>query len=109
MENPTSIFLRIYGDSPKLRIMDYLIVNDDYDHSMKDIAINAGIGYTTIKQFWNQLVFTGIIKHTRIIGKAKMYNLNKKNPAVEQFIKLYWTTVNMYIKKKSLTKKVMIK
>lgn len=108
MENPTSIFLRIYGDSPKLRIMDYLIVNDDYDHSMKDIAVNAGIGYTTIKQFWSQLVSEGIIKQTRTVGKAKMYILNKENPAVEQFIKLYWTTVKLYVKKKSLKKRVVV-
>ncbi len=100
MENPQSIFLRIFGDTPKLRIMDYLVVNDEYDHSMKDIALNAGIGYSTIKLFWEQLIDEGIIRQTRKVGKANMYVLNKDNDAVKHFIKLYWATIQLYVRKK---------
>lgn len=108
MENPKSIFLRIFGDTPKLRVLDYLIINDDYDHSMKDIASNAGIGYTTLKQFWKQLLNEEVIKFVRDVGKAKMYTLNKENPAVKQVIKLYWTTARVYIRKKNV-KKIVLK
>ena len=33
MENKT-IFLEIFGDSPTLRVLDFLIVNEDFDYSM---------------------------------------------------------------------------
>ena len=110
MENPKPIFLRIFGETPKLKVMDYLLVNDFYDHSMKDIARNAEVGYTTLKQFWNQLLSEKIIVFTRQVGKAKMYKLNKKNILVREFEKFYWTVVKMenrkYIAKQ---KKVTIK
>jgi DNA-binding transcriptional regulator YhcF (GntR family) len=110
MENPKPIFLRIFGDTPKLRVMDYLIVNDDYDHSMKDIARNARVGYTTLKQFWKQLLKEEIIFFTRQVGKAKMYKLNKKNPIVKEFVKLHWTTVKAYVRKHIIKqKKITIK
>jgi len=99
MENPMPIFLRIFGDTPKLRVMDYLVINDDYDHSIKDIARNAEVGYTTLKQFWKQLLSEEIITFTRQVGKAKMYQLNKKNPVVKEFEKFYWFTTRAYTKK----------
>ena len=99
MENPMPIFLRIFGDTPKLRVMDYLLINDFYDHSMKDIARNAEVGYTTLKQFWKQLLSEEIITFTRQVGKARMYQLNKKNPVVKEFEKFYWFTTKAYVRK----------
>jgi len=57
-----SIFLQVYGDNPKLRVMDFLITFQEYDYSMKAIAKNAAIGYTTLKQFWPGFVKKGIVK-----------------------------------------------
>ena len=37
MENKTA-FLEIFGDSPILRVLDFLVVNEDFDYSMTDIA-----------------------------------------------------------------------
>ena len=31
---------------------------------------------------------------SRLVGKAKMYKINKANPAVQHFIKMYWEIVN---------------
>ncbi|MBT4825041.1 hypothetical protein HN695_00500 [Candidatus Woesearchaeota archaeon] len=109
MENPKPIFLRIFGDTPKLKIMDYLLVNDFYDHSMKDIAKNAEVGYSTLKQFWKQLLNEEIIVFTRQVGKAKMYKLNKNNIFVKEFEKFYWTVTKAYVRKHIAKKKVKIK
>ncbi|PIU76038.1 hypothetical protein COS75_01105 [Candidatus Pacearchaeota archaeon CG06_land_8_20_14_3_00_35_12] len=93
MEKQKSLFLQAYGDSPKLRVMDFLITFQDYDYSMKEIAKNSGIGYTTLKEFWPDLVRRKIVKQTRAVGKAKMFKLNLENPEVQLFIKLYWTVI----------------
>ena len=90
--NP-SLFLQVYGDSPRLRIMDFLIAFQDYDYSMKEIAKNSGVGYTTLKEFWPEFIRRGIVKQTRVVGKAKMFKLNLENPEVLLFIKLYWVVV----------------
>lgn len=77
-----------------LRVLDFLVTFQEYDYSMKDIAKNAKIGYTTLKLFWKSLVDRSIINQTRLVGKAKMYKLNKDNPEVKEFIKLYWLVID---------------
>ncbi|MAG15700.1 hypothetical protein CMO88_01420 [Candidatus Woesearchaeota archaeon] len=89
-----SLFLKAYGDSPILRVLDFLVTFQDYDYSMKDIAKNAKIGYTTLKLFWKNLVDRKMIKQTRVVGKAKMYKLNTDNPEIKEFIKLYWLVID---------------
>src|SRR3989338_10856514 len=88
-----SLFLKAYGDTPILRVFDFLMTFQDFDYSMKDIAINAGVGYTTLKLFWNDLVIRKIVTQTRVVGKAKMYKLNTENPEVKEFMKFYGLVV----------------
>ncbi|MEK6891715.1 MAG: helix-turn-helix transcriptional regulator [Nanoarchaeota archaeon] len=91
METKTA-FLQIFGDSPMLKVMDFLIVNEDFDYSMTDIASQSGVGYSTLKLFWKKLEESKIVKQTRVVGKAKMYRLNFENPIVKKFRDFYWET-----------------
>ena len=91
MENKT-VFLEIFGDSPVLRALDFLVVNEDFDYSMTDIAKLSGVGYATLKLFWARLAKEGIIANTRTVGKAKMYRLNTANPVIKKFRDFYWET-----------------
>lgn len=93
MKNEKSIFLRTFGDTPILRVMDFLIIHSMYDYSMTDIANNSKVGYTTLKLFWKKLIDSEIVIQTRTVGKAKMYQLNRSNLIVKQFIKMYNTIV----------------
>ena len=86
-----SLFLKAYGDNPKLRVLDFLLTFEDFDYSMKDIAKNSKVGYTTLKEFWDSLVKRNVVKQTRTVGEAKMYKLNISNPEVRSFSKFYWT------------------
>ena len=46
-----------------------------------------------------------IVTHTRDVGKAKMYILNRENPQVEKFINYYWSVVESAIGKQLAIKK----
>ena len=96
METKT-IFLEIFGDSPMLKVLDFLIVNEDFDYSMTDIAANSCVGYSTLKLFWRKLEENSIIKQTRIVGKAKMYRLNFANPVIKKFRDFYWETTKQAV------------
>ena len=52
MAERLSTFLKIFGDSPLLRVMDFLVIHEEFDYSMTDIAKEAGIGYSTLKMFY---------------------------------------------------------
>jgi hypothetical protein len=86
-----TVFLEVFGDSPIQKVLDFLIVNDDFDHSMTDIAELSAVGYSTLKLFWPKLEVSGIVKHTRTVGNAKMYELDTQNVVVKKLKELYWT------------------
>lgn len=87
-----TVFLDTFGDTPILRVMDFLTLNEEFDHSMSDIAEQSGVGYSTLKLFWPTLEEKRIVTHVRTIGRAKMYRLNDHNTIVKKFKDLYWAT-----------------
>ena len=100
-----SIFLSIFGDSPILRVLDFLVVNEDFDYSMTDIASLSGVGYSTLKLFWSKLEKEGIVVNVRIVGKAKMYKLDLANPVMKKFRDFYWETTKQKVHEKEIQAK----
>ena len=78
-----SFFVQYFGDLPRIRILDFLIDNLAYDYSLLEIAKGARVAYTTLKDIFPDLIKKGIVKQTRKIGKSRMYQLNRENPAVK--------------------------
>ena len=108
MENKTA-FLEIFGDSPILRVLDFLVVNEDFDYSMTDIASFSGVGYSTLKLFWGKLEKEKIILNTRIVGKAKMYKLNLTNSIINKFRDFYWETTKQKVHEKIKEEEILVK
>lgn len=108
MENKTA-FLQIFGDSPILRVLDFLVVNEDFDYSMTDIANFSEVGYSTLKLFWAKLEKENIVINTRIVGKAKMYKLNLANPILKKFRDFYWETTKQKVHEKINKEEIIVK
>ena len=89
-----SAFLELFGENPLNNILDFLVVFDQFDYSMADLASQADVGYSTLKELLPELVQKKIIIQTRISGKSAMYKLNKKNPMVKKFALFYWDLVS---------------
>lgn len=87
MEEST-LFIEFMGDSPTIRILDYLLTERDLDFSITDIAKNSKIGRATLYRIWDSLIKNEIITPTRVIGKAKLYKLNKDNPKIKKLIEI---------------------
>ena len=98
MEEKTS-FRMVFGDSPIVKVIDFFIDNREFDYSLTDITKNADIGWSTIHQFWTDLVKLGIVVKTRRIGRAELYKLNLSSPLVKKLIDL-----DMSISKKLISK-----
>ena len=107
MEN-TTIFLKILSETPQLKVLDFLTVNDDFDYSMTDIAEQSEVGYSTLKIFWNKLEKERIVTNTRTVGKAKMYKLNLTNPVVKKFRDLYWATTKQHVHAKLKPQEIIV-
>ena len=83
-----SLFIEFMGDSPSVRVLDYLLTERDLDFSITDMAKNAGIGRATLYRMWDSLINNKIIIPTRIIGKAKLFKLNKENQKIKKLIEI---------------------
>ena|SRR3989338_3820293 len=90
MSAEKTVFLDIMGDSPVMRVLDFLIINEEFDYSMTDIAEQSKVGYSTLKLFWKRLEEHKLVKQTRAVGKARMFTLNDANPSVNTLRELYW-------------------
>ena len=84
-----SLFIEFMGDSPTIRVMDYLLTMGELDFSITDMAENAGIGRATLYRIWDGLIKNAIIVHTRDIGKAKLFKLNIGNSKIKKLIEIY--------------------
>ena len=103
-----SLFIEFMGDSPTIRVLDYLLTERDLDFSITDMAKNAGIGRTTLYRIWNDLIKNKIIVPTRVIGKAKLYKLNKDNFVIKKLIEIDDKLILEELKKRSEARKVMV-
>lgn len=98
-----SLFLQQFGDTPQLRVMDFLIDNQFFDYPVTEIARSANVSYNSIKLFFPQLVASGIVVKTRKMGKSDYFKLNIKHPFVANLIKLDWILAkNNILKEMSL-------
>ncbi|MBI1969206.1 hypothetical protein HYS48_00810 [Candidatus Woesearchaeota archaeon] len=83
-----SIFLEHVGDSPRMRILQYLVEGRDFDYTLTDM-LNAGVSWGTVNTLIPRLVELGMIVKTRKIGRATLYKINQANPTAKQLIALY--------------------
>lgn len=93
-QDETTLFREIFGDTPKIRVLEYLLEGRELDHSIGDIAEGAGINRVTLFRMWNDLEKSKLVIHTRDIGNAKSYKLNDSNHNVKILIDLFDRIIN---------------
>jgi predicted transcriptional regulator len=83
-----SSFVRLFGDYPIVRVIDFMLTYREFDYPLTEIAENSGVAWSTIHTFFQDLVKKGIVVPTRQVGRAKMFKLNTKSKIVQELIKL---------------------
>ena len=80
-------FEGIFGSTPELKTLQFLIAHSHFDYTKKELAENAGISRQTVYKVLKLFLKWEIVKETRKIGNVTLYTLNKKNRLVESFKK----------------------
>ena len=78
------MLIEYFGDTPILRIIDFLLENRLFDYSKKQIIDETGLAKATFYKYWDRLVELELVKVTRSFGKTKLYKLNESNPVVKK-------------------------
>ncbi len=83
-----SLFVETFGDYPIIRVIDFLIENEIFDYSKKDIVRYSDVSWNTLERFFDQLIKRGLVIKTRKVGKSQMYKINLENPVVKKIMEI---------------------
>ena len=79
-----TLLIRMFGDSPKLRILDIFLDNPYFDFTKSEVIRELGMSKQTFYKYFKDLEELGIVKPTRKIGRATLYRINKEHPLVKK-------------------------
>ena len=101
-----SIFIKLLGDYPLIRILNHFLIFREFDYSLTDVAESSSVAWSTLNLLWPKLEKNKIVVFTRNVGKAKMYKLNMENKIVQDLIKfadsIVWNYTNSEILKEEV-------
>lgn len=103
-----SIFLEHVGDSPRMRVLQYLIEGRDFDYTLTDM-LNAGVSWGTLNSLIPKLLKLGIVVKVRKIGRATLYKINQQNEAAKQMISLYDKLVLKSLEEKEQKAEILVR
>lgn len=78
-----SLLLKVFGYSPKLRIIDIFLTNPYFDFNKEELARELGMSKQTVYKNFKDLEELGVVKVTRKIGRATMYRIDRDYPLIK--------------------------
>ena len=88
----------IFKNSPA-RVLDFLILNQNFDYSAAEISAITGIPLRTVQRVMPHLVKKELVKETGKIGNTRMYIINSKSELSELLRQYVLTRINIDIDK----------
>ena len=81
-----SAFLKVFGSSPQLRLLDFFMDNPNHDFTRNEIMEAIGMAKRTLYEYLPVLLEGGAIRVSRRIGRAELYALDRESPIVQCFL-----------------------
>jgi DNA-binding transcriptional regulator GbsR (MarR family) len=88
----------IFQNSPA-RVLDFLILNQNFDYSAAEISRITGIPLRTVQRVLPHLVQKELVKETGKIGNTRMYIINSNSELSELLRQYVMTRINIDIDK----------
>ena len=88
MEEET-IITHLLGKSPKIKVLELLIIGRRLEYCISDMAEHAGVGRTSIYRMLDAMLKDHVLVKRRKLGRIQLYQLNDKNPQVKILIKMF--------------------
>src|SRR3972149_11959099 len=89
---------RLFGSS-MARLLDFFTLHENYEYSKTEIAECAEVSIRTVLRALPYLEEHGIVKHTRNVGNAEMYQTTTDSPIVKALHKAAQTIADIDVDK----------
>lgn len=88
----------LFTENATAKILSFLMTMKEYSYSETEIAENAEVSKNTAIKDIKRFEELGMIKLVRVVGKAKLYQVNEKSPLIQYLNKfeLHLATVRNY-------------
>jgi len=83
-----SIMIELFGKTPQLAVLDFLLDNNIFDYTKTEIAKGSGITRPTLYKVWEKLVKTELVVKTRKINRTQLYKINLESPIVKKVMEI---------------------
>ena len=83
----TSLIFKIYGNSPNIKILNFLLSFPKNEFTVSDIIEELGMSKTTFYKYFDELINIGMIKVNPETTKPKLYSINIDSPIVQNMRK----------------------
>jgi len=100
--------LKLTGDMPMFKIVDFLLENKGLDFSKSEIAKGANVSRASLFNYWKEVERYGIVRVTRSFGKAKLYTLNAKSPITQKIIQLEKSIIGQAMEQAAPKRKILV-
>ncbi len=88
------MFKDIFGDAPRVRLLDFLADHPDFDYTISQMAEFADIARPTVYKLVAELQSQGMLTFTRSVGDSKFYRLNVANPRIVSMLQVDFDGIN---------------
>jgi predicted transcriptional regulator len=73
----------LFGDHAIVKIIDFLLENNEQDHTKDEISRMVKVSRAQIHRIWPRLTELDLVVETRRIGQAKLYKVNIDSPIIK--------------------------
>ncbi len=96
-----SVFVEFMGNTPAIRLLDFLITGRDFDYTLTDLATKSSMSWSTLHRIFPRFAANKIVVEMREVGRAKLYKLNASNQLVKKLVDVYDTLLMQELKKRA--------
>ena len=108
MENEKSSFVLLFGESPLIKVIDFLLTFKEFDYSIASIAKETATKWEAVEKALDFLTKKGIVKKTRKLGKAQLYMLNKDSALAKLILEIDNKISDFFIRQELVQQKLKV-
>lgn len=82
-------FCKVFGDTPRNRILEFLLAGRELDFGIGDVAKETGLNRATAYNTMEELIHDGFVVPTRKLGNTQLYKLNKNKSEVKALLEAF--------------------
>ena len=86
-------FARVLGDSPKVKLWEFLIIGRNFEYNISDIAKGSDISRPTCHSELKDLLAKGIVIRGKKYKGKQLYKLNLDSAIAKSMIKAFKTMI----------------